>query len=396
MKFANETALFAFMIFTIFSGLVFAGETISFADASALSKSQNKPILMEFFRSDCEYCQEAAVEAKKSAIMKEALKSVIHMPVNVREGEGFDLSDKYRVGMTYPVFILTNSDGDVIRRWVGFNSANHFVGMLRMGLNDLTTIDERVNNFEQNPETNNALFLAGYYADTKEYLKAVNYYRRAQKLGGNTVIDYEYKIFQNMASAAWEYEIPFKDILPSADVLLRPDYKKPESVIKMARIISRVARKLDKTEYLKKYIDAGKKLTGPKSDDKSRRYFQEFEMDYALHVEHDTTKALNLKKSSLGQGWETSPDKFYDFADWCLQRKINLTEARKYALQATKYAPEGAFKGRVIKTTAEIYDALGDSKTAIDLMEAAMEQDPGNSYYESLWNDFRKKLQGRK
>jgi hypothetical protein len=29
-------------------------------------------------------------------------------------------------------------------------------------------------------------------------------------------------------------------------------------------------------------------------------------------------------------------------------------------------------------------------------MEEAMEQDPTNSYYEELWNDFRKKLQGRK
>ncbi|GAF91543.1 unnamed protein product, partial [marine sediment metagenome] len=108
--------------------------------------------------------------------------------------------------------------------------------------------------------------------------------------------------------------------------------------------------------------------------------------------ENDTAKALSMKKASLGQGWETNPEKFYDFAEWCLQRKINLIEAKKYALKSAKRASAGPFKGKILKTTAEIYYALGDTKTAVSLMEAAMEQDPANDYYETIWNDFREKL----
>jgi tetratricopeptide (TPR) repeat protein len=397
MRFLRNTFITAFLIFTISAGYIAAEETtISLTDAKALSGKDHKPLLMEFFRSDCEYCQKAAQQAETSDLMKDALESVIHVPLNVREGEGIDLSDKYRVGMTYPVFILANSNGDVIRRWVGFNSAGQFVGMLRMSLADTTTIDNRVKNFEHNPTAKDALFLAGYYADTKDYLKAADYYRRAKKLGGSPGIDYDYNIFQNMASAAWDRQIPFEDVLPSADSVLALKNKRPESVIKMARIISRVARKLDKTDDLRKYIQAGLDLTAKATDNKNRSYHQQFQMDYVLHVEHDTTRAIGMKKASLGDGWETSPDKFYDFAEWCLERKINLEEARKFAVQATEIASAGVSKGRTIKTAAEIYDAMGDTKKAVGLMEEAMEQDPSNSYYEELWNDFRRKLQGRK
>jgi thioredoxin-related protein len=355
MKFFKNTAIFAFVMLTAFSGYILAEETISLTEAKALSKKENKPLLMEFYRSDCEYCQKAAEEAETSDIMKNALQTVVHVPLNVREGEGVDLAEEYRVGMTYPVFILADGNGDVIRRWVGFNSAGQFVGMLRMALSDLTTMKDRVTKFEKNPNATDALYLAGYNADTKEYLRAADYYRQAKKLGGSPTVDYEYKIFQNMASAAWDNKIPFADVLPSADIVLALKAKRPESVIKMARIISRVARKLDKTEALRKYIQAGLDLTANASDEKNRRYHDQFKMDYVLHVENDTARVIGMKKASLGDGWESSPDKFYDFSEWCLEHKINLNEARKYALKATQIAPEGAFKGRTIKTAAEIW-----------------------------------------
>ncbi len=391
-----KITIFFFAITTILPGLAPAQEPTDFSEAKALSAELGKPLLMEFIRSDCEYCQKATSEAETSDIIKNALKSVVHISLNVREGDGIALSEEYKAGNTYPVFVLANSKGDVIRRWVGYNGANRFVSMLKMALSDLTTIKDREINFNRKPNPSDALFLAGYYSDTREYLKAVNYYQQAKKLGGSPAIDYEYNIFQNMASAAWNYEIPFEEILPSADAVLDLKNKKPESVIKMARVISRVARKLDGTGKLAKYIQAGLDVTARSNNEKYTQYHDEFKMDYALHVDNDTAKALGMKKTSLGEGWETKPDKFYDFAEWCLERKINLTEAKKYALQAAKLATEGPFKGKTIKTAAEIYDALGDTKTAVSLMQEAMEQDPANDYYETIWNDFRKKLQGRK
>lgn len=320
------------------------------------------------------------------------MKTVIHLPLNVKEGEGINLSEKYRVGNTFPVFVLTNSDGDVIKRWVGYYGSARFISALKSAFTDLTTIDERVANFQKEPTSQDALFLAGYYTEVKEYLKAIEYYRQARDLGGSNIIDYDYKIFTNYINAAWNSVIPFEDVLPVADTILLNKKGNNESILKVARFMGRLARKLGKTDKITKYIQAGIEATAQKSDENSRKQHNLLKIDYILYAEADTNKAINMKKAELGKGWESNPDKYYDFAEWCLERKINLIEAGKYALQTSKLATAGPFKGKTLKMTAEIYDALGDTKTAVRLMEAAVEQDPENDYYKTILNGFHNKL----
>ena len=88
-----------------------------------------------------------------------------------------------------------------------------------------------------------------------------------------------------------------------------------------------------------------------------------------------------MKKKDMGADWTKNPEKFYNFAKWCLERKINLAEADSLARTAIGYAQDGEFKAQVLYTAAEISFERGRLEDAIDLIDQAKTQDPGNTIY---------------
>ena len=153
----------------------------------------------------------------------------MHVSFNVKEGEGPDLSKEYKVGHTYPVFILTNSGGDIIYRWTGYTGARNFISSIDKSLSNLTTIKKRIRDFNSKPTQAAAVMLARYFTDTGEHLDAIRFYRRAEELKRNPPADYSYDIFSNSANAAWKDMMPFDEALSAADSILYAKRKNSNS-----------------------------------------------------------------------------------------------------------------------------------------------------------------------
>mgnify|MGYP000029220414 CR=1 FL=1 len=78
---------------------------ITLEQIKSQSVQQNKPILMEFMRSDCEYCAKAERALEQNPTLSALVESVIYHPVNVLIGEGPGLKEQYAIGTTYPVYV---------------------------------------------------------------------------------------------------------------------------------------------------------------------------------------------------------------------------------------------------------------------------------------------------
>jgi tetratricopeptide (TPR) repeat protein len=320
------------------------------------------------------------------------LKSVIHFPINVEGEEGSVLSDVYKVGTTYPVFILMNSSGEIIKRWTGYSTATAFVGKLKSSLSDLASIDERLARFKASPTFQDALGLAKFYSDIGENLQAIEFYQHAVSLGKGTNVDFTYQIFMNTANASWKEMLPFEDVLPTADAVLSAKRKNVSNIVKVSQIMARLARKLGRTDEIAKYLQAGIDVTANSQDPKTRESHNLAKADYALHVEGDATKAVSIRKAGLGAGWEDNRDKFYAFAKWCLERKINLEEAEMYARKTINMVYPGKIRAKVLNIVAEICFARGKTAEAIKTIGMAIEQEPENEFYPKQLKRFQESL----
>ena len=317
---------------------------------------------------------------------------MLHLSLNVEEGEGVELSEQYKVGNTYPVFILTDSNGEVIERWTGYAGSNAFASKLKKALSDPTALDKRIARFKAEPTLDDALSLAKYYSDAGEHLKAVEYYRQAESLGKGHTLDYSYQIFINTANAAWKDMIDFDEVLPAADSVLTSKLNNRNNVSKVAMIMGRLAREKGKTNQITKYLQAGLEATANSHNKNLRESHDLIMAEYALYVNADTTEAIRIKKASMGKGWEENRDKFYSFAKWCLERKINLEEAEIYARRTVDLVYPGKYRAKVLNTLAEICYAQGNTEKSIKLIKMAIGQEPDNEYYAKQLLRFQEKL----
>lgn len=248
----------------------------------------------------------------------------------------------------------------------------------------MITVDERKARLKSKPSLNDAIFLAQYGSDTGDYLDAVAFYRRAEEISNKTR-DYSYDIFKATANAIWKDMAVFKQIFPAADAVLNAKRKNDGDIIGLARIMGRLARKKEQTNSIGFYLKAGVEAAQRSRNPNDAENLAVLRADYALYVDHDTSGALEIRKTSLGQGWKKKPEKFYNFAKWCAERKINLGEAEFYARESVRLAADNEFKAKVLFTLAEICHAQGKLDEAISLVDQAIDLDPKqDSFFETL------------
>ncbi|MDH3889676.1 MAG: hypothetical protein OEV49_01215 [candidate division Zixibacteria bacterium] len=312
--------------------------------------------------------------------ISDALTQVVHLPLNIKKGEGIQLGERYSVGPYFPVFILTNSEGAVINRWTGYTGAERFLRSFYKAMSNLTPIAERIAAFDKMPSHAEALFLASYHADISEFVKAAKYYQRAQTLNGSST-DYSYQVFENYANAAWNDQIPFDDVLPAADAVLEAPRKNLQNIASVAQLICKLARRRDATDRIAKYLQAGIAASGARKDDKGRKLQAELKADQALYVHGDTLGAIEQKKSGFGENWDTNLNNYLPFATYCFERRINLEEAQRFVETAAQRASDGSFKAKHLSLLANICEARGNFADALRHAEAAAVQDPDNEAY---------------
>ncbi|MCK4606045.1 MAG: hypothetical protein KAU35_01990 [candidate division Zixibacteria bacterium] len=305
----------------------------------------------------------------------------MHYNLNVESEEGEALVEKYDIGSTYPVFVLTTTDGDVIKRWTGWGGADRFVSTLEGSLADLSGIGERLARFQTQPTFDDAMALANYYAEAGEYLKAADFFREAQKLSPRAGADYSYQIFKNTANAVWNELVPFEQVLPAADAVLASKLANRNNVAKVGQLMARLARKQGRTDQIAVYLEAGLKATTGSSNSKLVDLHDLLKADYALHVKGDTAGALQMRKTSMGANWKLDREKCYNFSKWCLERKINLEEAELCARVTIDLVYPGRYRAMIYNTIAGICEARGNIEEAARMMQAAVEQEPDSEFY---------------
>ena len=160
------------------------------------------------------------------------------------------------------------------------------------------------------------------------------------------------------------------------------------NVVRVGLIMANIFRNKDISGDLAEYLQAGIKATSGSRDDKFREYNALLRADYALHVENDFAKAIQIKKASMGEGWENDRDKSFAFAKWCLERKINLEEAENYARRTVNQVLPGKRRAIVLNTLAEIYYYQGESDKAVKIIEMAIEEDPEKEFYKEQLEKF--------
>ncbi|MEE9443548.1 MAG: hypothetical protein V3V99_12865 [candidate division Zixibacteria bacterium] len=312
--------------------------------------------------------------------MMNALKGVVHYSMCVQYGEGLELSPRYHVGSTYPVFILANYLGEPIQRWTGFSTAQRFVTQLKSSMSDLTSTNERVKRFEKSPSFRDALVLAKYHSDTRQYLKAIEYYEKVQTLVTGRRLDYSYQIFTNTANAVWSDSLSFDTLLNAANYVLQ-NRQNVNNIVQTIKILGRATRKKDRTEELGRYLRFGLEITANSKDNKLKSAHTEFAIDTILYVTRDTLAAIRAREFSMGTGWQNDPKRFYRYAAWCLERQINLAKAETYARTAADWAEPGAYKAMAYHQLASILDLRKKYDQAVRIMKLAVEEEPSHAYY---------------
>jgi len=365
-----------------------AEEVTSFDEARARSAETGKPILLEFYRDDCEYCEKATRAAETDENIQASLTRVVHLKLNPLVGEGTPLSETYRIGVYYPVFILTDSAGRAISRWTGFTGAERFIGSFDQALSDLTLVEDRVARCKIGPTVKDALFLANYFNDTREYVKARDYYRTLSLLQGPG-LDLSYRLFRVIAEAVWINLLPFDSLTVAADDVIAKHEKNSRDLGEMAQIVANVARRTGHTGRIEPYLTAGIEATFRRTDEAGIDLHRDLLADYALHVLNDTTEALSVKKRALGERWESDPERYFRFGEWCYRRNINLAAAEEYVRRASQKASGDKFQATHLRLLAEICYARGKVDEAIELANQALTLDPTAFWFEEKLIEWR-------
>lgn len=320
-------------------------------------------------------------------VVRKALQDVVHLSLSV-QNEGEELGEYYHAGPYYPLFVLTDSNGDVIYRWEGYTTAGRFIGSLKTGLTDLVTIEQRIQRNKNNPNNRDINFLAKYLTDIGEYMESNKYYRMAQNKSGRTTRDYSFSIFQNYADAIWNSKLPFDSVFISADNVVNNKKTIKDSIRKLAMMMANLARRKDRTNDIGKYLQAGIDVTASSKNAKTKEYHYLIKADYELYVTHDTLNAIKQKQISMGDGWQNDPAKYYSYGKYCFDRRINLAEAEKYVQMACQKATEGSFRAKHLNLLAEICHARGNTTEAIVQIKLAIENDPDNESYSKQLERF--------
>ncbi len=317
--------------------------------------------------------------------VQDVLDLVVHLPLNVTEPETAPLKEQYHVRYSFPLFVLCDQKGSVITRWEGYMGADRFISKLRQSLADLTTIKERVDRFEENPTYRDAIILAQYSSSIGQYLDARDYYKKASTLSQK---DFSYEVFSNVVQAASLAQLPFDDALDAADSVLAKPSLKPRQAIRTIQTLTGVARSLDKTDYLGKYLESGIKISSKHFDAGFKKPYELMVADKILYMEKDTLGAIAYKKKTLPNGWESKPPEYYAFALWCLDRKINLGEAEQFVRRAVQKINPGSSRSTVLVTLAKICRAEGKNDESLKILHLAIEEDDSNEIAKTLQEEW--------
>ena len=367
-----------------------AGGPQTLEEARALTAERNMPVLIDIFATWCGPCKRFDRDAKEVAEVQAILENVVLFKIDGEKGDGIALGEAYKKG-GFPTYVLLNEHGKIIRQWLGYEKVD-FVDNLQAGLDDPTTIEARLQRFESEPTSEDALEIAGYYAAREETQKSFAFYEKAADLNEDPEVDFSAKVFMVAYDGYRNDVVSAEQMVKAGERVLEWDGHSPADAIHVARYLSAVGRNEKDHELMVPFLEAAIKETEHVSDASITKLRKSMMVDYKLFVEKDVEGAVELRKARLPEGWQQNTNALNSFAWWCFENNVNLEEAETLARNGVDVAEDGESKAMILDTLAEICNLRGSCKDAVLYMEMAIESDPDRAYYKTQLVRFQKEL----
>jgi tetratricopeptide (TPR) repeat protein len=319
----------------------------------------------------------------------DALRDLILLQLNTTEPEGKELSETFKV-RAVPTFALLDAEGQPLDSWVGYGRPQSWTERLAEALEEPITIAQRQARYRSTPNFRDALFLGKNAYREGSYREAHSYYRQAEMLDSTAARKEEVEllifraIFSGVGAGQFEVEQAGREV----EKILSGKTVKPEYALEVAERLIGVRGQVGDlviVPYLKMAYPFIRDIDDP--DLKDRR--QWVLAEYALIVEQDPGKALELKRASFPEGWRSDPDALNEFAWWCFENRIDVEEAVELSRRSIELSQPGPEQANYLDTLAELVNLQGDPKGALDLIDQALQMNPESRYLKNQQAKFR-------
>ena len=364
----------------------------SLSEARSMSESSGLPILLKVGTDWCSACKAFdAATIDETSFGEELEASVVLFKVDAEKGAGVDIARNHRVE-AYPTFILTNSEGMTIDRWMGYDGAESFDNEITAALADPTTVQEKLARFRGEPTARDAKKLAEIRMGEGLYAEAVALFRRAGELSGSTDVSIELATFEALSRGAYSKMFTVADVTDQADRVFAHAATTGRDRLRVLGGMYKVSHMPEAKGAFVPYLATAFEQTANDEDAYVQKKRTALKADYLLHVKGEKKAALKAKRASMGEGWDTHPNKLNNFAWWCFENELNLDEAADMARRGIELADAGEMKGNILDTLAEICNLKGDCGDAVDYIRLAVAEVPENAYFQKQLVRFEKLL----
>lgn len=235
--------------------------------------------------------------------------------------------------------------------------------------------------FNETPDESTANILASYYDSKGEYKDAASYYTKAGKLSPDKTKDYSYRIFQAHYYGMRKKMFTLDEIKVAANEALNSAFITGEEKTRVVYIMSNFIKDNKEDADLVNYLKQADEYLEGADEQNVKRLKSQIDILQTLYVVKNLEKAVELKKSSLPEGWDEEAKQLNGFSWWCFEHGINLEEAQTLARKGVELAEPGSEKATILDTLAEIVNLKGDPKGAVEVIKLAMKEAPENEYY---------------
>lgn len=129
-------------------------ENMTFEQALALAKKENKLLFIDCYTSWCGPCKMMARDVFTQKIVGDYFNpKFVSLKVDMEKGEGVQLKDKFEV-RAFPTFVILNGEGEILSRLVGGGKAEEFIERVKNSLSEkgLLALQKRYNAGERGTE----------------------------------------------------------------------------------------------------------------------------------------------------------------------------------------------------------------------------------------------------
>jgi len=317
-----------------------------------------------------------------------ALHGVVFCPVQGDTSANAKIVDDFQV-WAYPTFVALNEKGELIHRTMGYGDAAAWSGWLEGIKADPIALAERRTRHEREPNFTDALAIGQAALSDNHCAEAERFFQQASALDSAAAQEANVPIYVLRAvyQGVQNGESTIAHATEVTSALLQSPEAKPgqmlEACERMLRVVDQVG-----PETVAPFLRMAHPRLVLLEEERYQARVHSFLTEYALYVEENPAKAIEMKRASMDAGWDADPDALNEFAWWCYERRIGLEEAERLARRAVELAQPGSQQANILDTVAQIVFLHGDAAEAARLMQRAIEMDPENEYFQEQLQKF--------